>query len=44
MGKVFEIRIKESFSFLKEAQRKEKNLKKKLRILSILLTKEEKFS
>jgi transposase len=43
MGKVFEITIKESFLELKSAQRKEKNLKKKLRILSLILTKEEKF-
>ena len=43
MGKVFEITIKESFSELKLAQRKEKNPKKKLRILSLILTKEEKF-
>jgi transposase len=43
MGKVFEITIKESFLELKSAQRKEKNLKKKLRILSLVLTKEEKF-
>ena len=43
MGKVFEIIIKESFLELKSAQRKENNLKKKLRILSLILTKEEKF-
>jgi transposase len=43
MGKVFEMRIKESFLELKSAQRKEKNQKKKLRILSLILTKEEKF-
>ncbi len=43
MGKVFEITIKESFLELKSAQRKEKNPKKKLRILSLILTKEEKF-
>ncbi len=43
MGKVFEITIKERFSELKLAQGKEKNQKKKLRILSLILTKEEKF-
>ncbi len=43
MGKVFEITIKESFLELKSAQRKEKSQKKKLRILSLILTKEEKF-
>ena len=43
MGKVFEMTIKESFLELKSAQRKEKNQKKKLRILSLILTKEEKF-
>ena len=43
MGKVFKITIKESFLELKTAQRKEKNPKKKLRIMSLILTKEEKF-
>jgi transposase len=43
MGKVFEMTIKESFLELKSAQRKENNQKKKLRILSLILTKEEKF-
>ena len=43
MGKVFEITIKESISTLKFRQRKEKSLKKKLRLLSLILTKEEKF-
>lgn len=43
MGKVFDITIKESFSALRTAQRKEKSPKKKLRIWSLILTKEEKF-
>jgi transposase len=43
MGKVFKITIKESFSALKTAHRKEKSQKKKLRILSLILTKEARF-
>jgi len=43
MGKVFKITIKESLSTLKSLHKKEKNHKKKLRLLSLLLTKEEKF-
>jgi len=43
MGKVFEIMIKESISTLKALHKKEKNRKKKLRLLSLILTKEEKF-
>ncbi len=43
MGKVFKITIKESFSALKIARRKEKSQKKKLRILSLILTKEARF-
>lgn len=43
MGKVFEIRIKESLLVLKTAHRKEKSHKKKLRILSLILTKEGKY-
>ncbi len=44
MGKTFEITIKESLSTLKLFHKKEKNQKKKLRILSLILTKEEKFA
>ena len=44
MGKVFEITIKESLSTLKTLHRKEKSQKKKLRLLSLILTKEEKFA
>jgi len=43
MGKVFEITIKESLSTLKTLHKKEKSQKKKLRLLSLILTKEEKF-
>ena len=43
MGKVFDITIKESIEELKTLHRKEKSLKKKLRLLSLILTKEEKF-
>lgn len=43
MGKVFKFTIKESVDELKLAQRKEKNQKKKLRILSLILTREGKF-
>lgn len=44
MGKVFEITIKESISTLKSLHEKEKSQKKKLRLLSLILTKEEKFA
>ena len=44
MGKVFEITIKESISTLKTLHKKEKSQKKKLRLLSLILTKEEKFA
>ena len=43
MGKVFDITIKESEEELKILHRKEKTLKKRLRILSLILTKEGKF-
>lgn len=43
MGKVFEITIKESISTLKGQHKKEKNQKKKFRLLSLILTKEERF-
>jgi transposase len=43
MGKVFEFVIKESVSELKMLRKKERNEKKKLRLLSLILTKEEKF-
>lgn len=43
MGKVFKIIIKESLSTLKSQHKKEKSEKKKLRLLSLILTKEEKF-
>jgi len=43
MGRVFKITIKESFSELKSVLKKEKNLKKKLRIQSLILTKQAKF-
>jgi len=43
MGKVFEIAIKESLSTLKSLHKKEKSQKKKLRLLSLILTKEEKY-
>jgi transposase len=43
MGKVFEIRIKESLSALKLQRKREKSQKKKLRLLSLILTKEERF-
>ena len=43
MGKVFGITIKESVEELKTLHRKEKNLKKKFRLLSLILTKEEQF-
>ena len=44
MGKVFEITIKESLPTLKLQHKKEKNQKKKLRLLSLILTKEMRFS
>ena len=44
MGKVFEITIKESISTLKFLHKKEKSQKKRLRLLSLILTKEEKFA
>ena len=44
MGKVFEITIKESLSTLKSLHKKEKSQKKQLRLLSLILTKEEKFT
>ena len=43
MGKVFEITIKESLSALKLQRKREKSQKKKLRLLSLILTKEERF-
>ena len=44
MGKIFELTIKENLSTLKLRHKKEKNYKKKLRLLSLILTKEKKFS
>jgi len=44
MGKVFKVTINESLLTLKEYHRKEKSHKKKLRLLSLILTKERKFS
>ncbi len=44
MGKVFKITIKESVSTLKTLRKKEKSHKKKLRLLSLILTKEERFA
>jgi len=44
MGKVFNITIKERLSILKSQHKQEKNQKKKLRLLSIILTKEKRFS
>ena len=44
MGKVFTITIKESLSTLKKLRKKEKNRKKNLRLLSLILTKEKRFS
>ena len=43
MGKVFEIAIKEDLKELKTLHRKEKNSKKQLRIMSLILTLEGKF-
>lgn len=43
MGKVFEISIKENLNELKTLHRKEKNSKKRLRIMSLILTLEGKF-
>lgn len=43
MGKVFKITIKESLSALRTLHKKEKSQKKKLRLLSLMLTKEERF-
>jgi len=43
MGKVFDITIKESLKSLNLQHKKEKNQKKRLRLLSLILTKEEKF-
>ena len=44
MGKVFEITIKENVSTLKTLHKKEKSQKKKLRLLSLILTKEERYN
>jgi transposase len=44
MGKVFEITIKESLAELKQLHRAEKKSKQKLRLLSLILTKEARFS
>lgn len=44
MGKVFEITIKESLTELNTLHRKAKKLKQKARIMSLILTKEERFS
>ncbi len=44
MGKLFEITIKESITTLKSLHKKEKSQKQKLRLLSLILTKEEKFA
>jgi transposase len=44
MAKVFEITIKESIKELKLLHHREKKLKKKLRLMSLVLTKEDKFS
>ena len=44
MGKIFEITIKESLSDLKQLHRQEKKSKQKSRILSLILTKEERFT
>ena len=44
MGKQAEIYIKESLSELKSLYKKTKNSRKKLRILSLILTKENKFN
>ena len=44
MGKIFNLTIKESLSTLKLYRKKEKSHKKKLRLLSLILTKENKFS
>ena len=44
MGKIFDITIKESLQSLNLQHKKEKNQKKKLRLLSLILTKEGKFA
>ena len=44
MGKIFEITIKESLKELELLHRKEKKAKKRLRLMSLILTKEDKFS
>jgi len=44
MGKRFNLIIEESLSTLKTLRKKEKNQKKKLRLLSLILTKENRFS
>ncbi len=44
MGKIFNITIQESLSTLRIHHKKEKSQKKKLRLLSLILTKENKFS
>jgi len=44
MGKTFKITIKESLSTLKTRRKNEKSQKKKLRLLSLILTKEKRFS
>ncbi len=44
MGKVFILTIKEDLSTLKSRHKKEKSHKKKLRLLSLIFTKEKKFS
>lgn len=44
MGKVFKIEIKESLPTLKSQHKKEKCYKKRLRLLSLILTKEKRFS
>ena len=44
MGKAFTLTIKESLTTLKSQYKKERNHKNKLRLLSLILTKEKKFS
>ena len=44
MGKIFNLTIKESLSTLKLHRKKEKSHKNKLRLLSLILTQEDKFS
>jgi len=43
MGKIFNITIEDSLSTLRIHHKKERNQKKKLRLLSLILTKENKF-